>query len=289
MIKLTKKKADNFVNLAEAGNMRFSNGALVGVEKFLDKDYWLSYNEDTLDFYYTFDRFTSATADYLLVNFDTHRPEIFDFMVANESYLVGKFPPIKTDGATYAHIAIVLNFFLAQVLLRMLSKNDDVRVNEKLVPKAFQSLWDSYETDKYASSDFKDRWPAYAMLLKLAYGKYAEIIKDYDENFKFDLAKYEDSRRTMIKECYMLAKIATDDYDSDMLFGARTYISLLKYQYYLGRVNEDLSAEIDLIPLLIMVYLYQAIVDKSPGEPFQIFAAMQPRKVLDELISMQNE
>lgn len=287
MQKLNDNEIDNFVKLAEAENNKLGKGALRGVERYLDKDYWLNNCEDMLDFYCYFHDIIDYSLRFLLVNYKDDRPKILDFLDSNEEEILREFVPVKTEGATYSHLVIILDYLMSKVLQKILCGSDDLQENEKMVPDILQALWRSYEFDTYAEPDKKEQWQAYDMLFKLIFKKYNNIIYDYENIYKYDLAKYENSRRTLIKECYMLAKIANNDYDSDLLFGADTYISILKYNYYLWRVNEDLDAEIELIPLAIIVYFHRVIVKKHPENPLEIFFSMQPKTTLDELTGMQ--
>lgn len=288
MKKLNDNEIANFVKLSEAENNKLGKGALRGVERYLDKDYWLSDCGDMLEFYWSFHDIIDDSSRFLLANYTADKPEILHFLHVNELEIAKQFAPVQTEGATYSHSVIVLKYLMSKVLLKILCGSGDLQENEKMVPVVLQALWRSYECDSYANPDKKEQWQAYDMLFKLIFKNYNSVIDDYEKIYKYDLAAHENSRRTLIKECYMLAKIANNDDDSDLLFGANTYISLLKYNYYLWRVNEDLDADLELIPLAIIVYAHQVIMNKSPGNPLTIFSSMQPKTVLEELKNMQS-
>jgi len=284
---MNDNEIDNFVKLAEAENEKLGKGALRGVERYLDKDYWLSDCENMLEFYYSFHDIIDDSLRFLLANHTDVRPEILSYLQSNERDIAKNYMLIRIEDATYSHLVIIFRYLLSQVLLKILCGDDDLQENEKMVSDVLQALWRSYVFDTYAEPDKKEQWQAYDMLFKLIFKKYNDVIDDYEKIYKYDLAKHEDSKRALIKECYMLAKIANNDYDSDLLFGADTYISLLKYNYYLWRVNENLDAEIELIPLAIIVYFHKVIVKKSPENPLDIFSSIEPKTVLDELNNMQ--
>lgn len=279
---------NNFLKLSIDFNQKIGKNALRDVDEYLNKEFWLDDCDNVLEFYCTYYRMVYYSCYFLLFDSTSKLPDILCFLHANQKELEESFELFSIKNAEYHHIKIYLEYLMSTILVKALFNDESLYDDELVANEALKYLFNS---DRYVngSDEEREKMQAYGMLLGLCYKRYNDIISKFEQDYKYSLAEYESSSRSIIKECYMISKIATENYDSDLMFGANTSISILKYQYYLGRVNEDLDAKIELIPLLIMVHLHKVLVSGQPQNPMEIFSLMQPKKVLDELQEMQEK
>ncbi|XDD51169.1 hypothetical protein AB3N59_05185 [Leptospira sp. WS92.C1] len=279
---MNPKAEEEFIKRAEELNARLGSGALRSTEKFLNPQHWLDTCETTSEFYIEFYDLLQRTLRFQITHNQEERPGMLDFLLTTD--LESRFPPIDINSETFARITATIRYILAKVLARQISKKDDFSDLVPFAKAAFGALWALPGSAEISS---RDRWQAYEVLLDLAFGNYEQLIKVYDKEYGFELAKHENSNRMMMKECYMLSRIAAGGSYDDWAFGVAAYIPLLKLNHYLWLVNDDRSAEIDLIPLAVICQLYDKITGANVANRRDFYSSMEPRVVLEDMHSVE--
>jgi hypothetical protein len=272
---------EGFIERAEGLNARLGSSALTRTEKFLNPQHWLSTCDTTSEFYIEFYDLLERSLRFLIAHNQGERPGILDFLLTTD--LEQSFASIDMSSATYARITATIRYILAKVLTRLMAKGSRAFADlEPLAKAAFGALW---ALPGAAEMSSREKWQAYEAILDLAFGNHEQLINVYEREHGFDLAKHENSNRMIMKECYMLSRIATGRSDGDLAFGVASYIALLKFNYYLWLVNEEISAEIDLVPLAVICHLYEEIMGGDVQDQRDFYSSMAPRAVLEDMDS----
>lgn len=291
LVVIGKTEIEEFIRRAEALNANLASSALRGEERLLTPEHWVSSCESTTEFHIEFYDQVERSLRFLLVHNDGERPALLDFLLTSD--LEKYFAPMDLSlaanssiSAAYGRLTAAIKYIMARVLTRLSSEEQSLSDLKARAEAAFEGLWRLLgEVD----AELKERWQAYEAMLDVAFGSYDKVIDVYDREYRLDLAKHENSHRTAIKDCYMLSRIATGKADDDLTFGAASYTNILKLDYYLWRVNDDASAEMDLVPLVVICHLYEKIVRGSVPNQHDFYASMAPRAVLDALDSLRRE
>jgi hypothetical protein len=281
---LTAAERQQFIQAAEAAIRKNGTHALRGAESFLDPDHWVSFCENNrAQFHNQYDYWLDCALMYMLARPGEPPPAIVDVLASGE--LESRFPQLNLAEATFAQAALTINYILARLVV---GPPEDARSAAELegrTDEAFRALW---VLPGAQDIDSKEHWVARQVLLGSSFGRYEEVLRAFDERHRYDMAAYEGSDRTIVKECYLLAHVAIDQADADQAFGVRALFALLRFQYYLGLVNQDREAQIDLVSLILMCQLHGKVVEDRTLSVVECVSLLQPRAVVEEMVAIKS-
>ncbi len=275
-----KPKIEAFIRRAEELNARVGAGVLKGTSRYLDLGYWLKRCDTTGLFYLTYQEFLESSLKFLLANPEAEEPALLAFLLTAD--LEKHFPPIDLASAGYGELTATIKYVMACVVREVMSGRNAPPDLGARSDAAFGALW-----RMPGAAEAEEMLKAYETLLDLAFGRHERIIRAFERDLRFPLGKLENAARTLIKGCYLLAQIATGTADEDSRFGARAIVVLLKYDYYLWRVDEHLPAEIEFLPVFLASLMYEEITKGTAPEMRTVLASMAPRPVLLEMSAVQ--
>lgn len=273
---MRKPKIEAFIRRAEELNARVGAGILKGTSRYLEVGHWLKRCDTTGHFYLTYHEFLEGSLKFLLANPGAEQPALLEFLLTAD--LEKHFPPIELASGGYGDLTATIKYVMACVVREVLSGRGAHSDLEARSDAAFRALW-----RLPGAAETEEMLKAYEALLDLAFGRHEKIIRVFERDLRFPLEKLENAARTLIKECYLLAQVATGTADEDSGFGARATVVILKYDYYLWRVDEYLPAYIEFLPVFLASWMYEEITKgATPAVPV-VLASMAPRAVLLEM------
>lgn len=279
-----KAEVEAFIRRAEELVGKLAESARIGTDSYLDARYWLKSCDTTELFYLTYHDNLALQLQFMLAHPDAAQPALLGFLLTTD--LEKHFAPNDSDSGEYGQLTAAVKFATARVLAGLLTGSGWPSDVPNRTDAAFAAIWQMRGAAKMPT---REMLKANEFLLNLAFGNYQKIVSTFERELRFSLAKLESAARTLVKECYLLAQIGAGDSDEDGRFGARSCLALLKYDYYLWRVNQERSAQITLLPVVLVSFLHEQITRGSLPTLRDVLASMRPRSVLTEMESIRRE
>lgn len=267
---------EEFVRLADDAVRHLARNAALDADEFLDPAHWRETCDDTADYYNTYDWELDGALRVLLAN-GGRESRSFEFLATAE--LETDFPPFDIGTASYGFATAAVRYVLARVLVRLLTGTS----HEDLGPRAEAALGALWAQPTLKAQEARQRWMPIHVLLTLAIGGHAKVIDEFERDHRYTLTRDEGAARSIVKACYLLARIAAGTADAEVTIGARAHLTLLKWGYHLWRIDGDRSAEIDLIPLVCLCLLHERIVNGASPSRLELFESLRPARVLQEM------
>jgi hypothetical protein len=270
---------EQFVRAAEAANQKLGTHALWREERFLDPAYWVAWCEnDPVLFRVQFESLLIGALCHVLAHPGEHLPPIMN-VLAKGGELERRFPPFSLTGATFAQATVTIKYALARRVLHPNEDDSEAAAIDELLSAGFGALWSLPGVEEIESKE----WDAREMLGDLSFKRYEQVAAAFEERFRFDLTAYEGSDQTLAKECYLLAQVALGLADAGETFGVTALMALLRFQYYLGLVNDDVDAEINLVSLALVSQLYSKIIEGRTLGFAECVALLELRAVVERM------
>jgi hypothetical protein len=193
---------------------------------------------------------------------------------------------IQGADSVFGPVNATIEYAMAKVLVSVLRDGNAPSQLRARGEEACAALWSWWGPTARTSRE-ADRFRADEMLLDLAFGKYAEIVRRFERG---DAASgdRETAQRSLVRQCWLLSRIATGVADDEVRREAASRAVLLKYDYLCWEVKSNpLSAESRLVPMVLASWLYERITKGAAPTQEQLFASMAPRTVVEATASLR--
>jgi len=267
-----------FVRSAEEHVRTRARSARIGTDDYLDEKGWLETCDSVTMFFLTYHENMVLQLRLLLADPEGQWPDLLKFML--ETDLERHFAVGSGPGTGYGPLTAAVKYAMARVMAGLISGHGWPDGLGGLSDAAFAGLW---RMPGASEMETTETLKAQECLLDLVYGRYAEIVERCEKGRPLLLGKPEGADRTVVKACYLLSRMALGTADEGDRFGARSLVLLVKYDYFLYMVNEHLPANIDLLPVVLLTWLYEVITKKASPSTRDLFTSMAPRIVWDEM------
>ena len=143
-------------------------------------------------------------------------PPVLEVVLKPE--LERQYPELTYASAGFAPVTLAINYVLAQCVVRGLLSRPLLEGHRQTSTKAAHALWTNFAPTR---AELREPWQAKEVLVALAFGNYGAAVRRFESEWKFDLARYENSHRTLIKLSYVLARCALGTGEKDFQFFAK--------------------------------------------------------------------